>query len=336
MSQIIEHCDESNLNNSSVPVALNESNFSLKIYQDIYHQITGRTERIQQKYSNNIEIVFSDIEELHYKIMQSCDVYNVIAKNEVITIFHEKERKEQFTSFERFKFYNVNSTKPTVSFVMKYNFAILLPEMDKPQEYIITVRLTSRLAMLNAMEDEVLPFMKNRIFAFVDRNTAVVSVEYADYVIARTFVQAFDDWIHGCKAEEKNKYLDFAQEHSHKIPNIVKIVLAIILFYFALNSYDRYYSSLPITFQIKFLVTFCFSLYVINFLSVVFGRMIEYSLDSFNYISYLKLNKGDDKLVEKNAGKNKSIKRDFFKGCALTVLLGIMSSFVFDMLKIYL
>ena len=336
MSQIIEHCDDSNLNNSTVSVVLNEPNVSLKTYQDIYHQITGRTEKIQKKYSNDIEIVFSDIEELHIKIMQLCDVYSIIAKNEVITVFHEKERKEQFTSFERFKLYNVNSSKPTVSFVMKYNFSILLPDVKKPQEYIVSVRLTSRLAMLNAMEEEVLPFIKNRMFAFVNRNTAVVSVEYADYVIARTFIHAFDDWIHGCKAGEKNKYLDFAQEHSHKIPNIVKIVLAIILFCFSLNSYDQYYSSLPITFQIKFLVTFCFLLYIVNFLSVVFGRMIEYSLDSFNYVSYLKLNKGDDKLIEKVVGRNKYIKRDFFQGCALTILLGIMSSFVFDILKIYL
>jgi len=92
MSEIIEHDDAGN--GRVVRVGQTHTQVSLKVYQDIYHQVTGRTEQIRKRYSNNILAEFSDLEQLHHKISQLCDVHHVVARNETISVFHDKERNE--------------------------------------------------------------------------------------------------------------------------------------------------------------------------------------------------------------------------------------------------
>jgi hypothetical protein len=129
LSNIIEHSDNGNTSERVIRVGDNTP-ISMKTYQDCYHQITGKTEQIKKRYQDDLLIDFSALEQLNNKIMQLCEVHNIIANNEVISVFHEKERKEQFTSFERFKIYNSNSVSPTVSAVIKYNFSIIPPNLQ--------------------------------------------------------------------------------------------------------------------------------------------------------------------------------------------------------------
>jgi hypothetical protein len=139
VSEIIEHSDSGN--GTVVRVGESQSPVSVKVYQDIYHQITGRTEQVRKRYSENILLDFSELEQMHHKVMQLCDIHNIVAKNETISVFHDKERKEQFTSFERFRAYNANTTSPTVNIVLKYNFSIIPAGLERPQEYVVSIQL---------------------------------------------------------------------------------------------------------------------------------------------------------------------------------------------------
>ena len=221
LSEIVEHADEGNAR----PVRVGERNVpvSVKVYQDIYHQITGRTEQIRKRYTDNILLEMQDLEQLHHKVMQLCDVHNVVARNETISVFHEKERKEQFTSFDRFQAYNANTASPCVNVVLKYNFSIVPAGLPRPQEYVVTVRLTSRVAMLRQVEEEVPPFMRGRVIGLIGDNTAEITVEYADYVIARGFIEAFDEWLRGCKSVPKKQWLHVLRRWSHVIPRSLQL-----------------------------------------------------------------------------------------------------------------
>lgn len=326
MSELIEHSDSGNGSGDVVSIGHDQSPISLKVYQDIYHQITGRTEQIRQRYTDNILIDFSEIEQLHFKIMQLCDVHTVVASNEVISVFHEKERKEQFTSFERFKAYNSNATKPTVNVVLRYNFSILLSDRKQPQEYIVTVRLTSRVAMIHSMEEEIPPFMRGRLLGLSTVHTAEVSVEYADYVVARSFLEAFDEWIDGCNSKPKSKLLDIAQKYSHLIPKLMQLIMAAVLMYFCLKAYPSFFNSASPQDWGRFFIIFGGAFYFVTSISLSAGRVIEKSLDSIQQISYLKLNKGDEKLIGKFSDRNKSTLWKFVGGCVLTIFLGVISS----------
>lgn len=325
MSEIVEHGDGGN--NRVIQVGDANSPVSVKVYQDIYHQITGRTEQIRKRYSDNVLLEFQDIEQLHFKVMQLCDVHHVVARNESVSVFHDKERKEQFTSFDRFRIYNSNATSPCVNVVLKYNFSITPAGVLKPQEYIVTVRLTSRVAMLQQAEEDAPPFMRGRMVSFLSENTAEITVEYADYVIARGFVEAFDEWIRGCKCEPKARGLNSVRRWSHLIPHAIRLSLVLIIAWFALQASELFFKSeaTPLAWA-RFLIMYSAASFVLLSLGSAAGEVIEEAIETFPTLSYLKLNKGDERLIaDFQSRKNRAIAK-FVGGAVLSIGLGILSA----------
>lgn len=325
MQNNVERIENNIPENGNLQIANGDDSITPKIYQAIYHQITGRTEKVSKSYDDNLLIDFEGIEKLHNKILQIKDVHQILASNEVISIFYDNERKEDFTSFERFRKYNSTTTKPTINLILKYNFSILLSGVSSPQEYIVTVKLTSRLAAMETLSKKTPNFISRGLLAFFSSNVAEIHVEYADYVVARTFTESFDEWISGCNSIPKNNFLIFFQTYSHYIPKIVKLIIALICIY----SYLIVTNLLPDTFTRDwgrlFILSFT-SFYIIIQLSFLFGRKIEIYIDSLYQDSYLDLNKGDKRLINNSRIKRNKIFRNIFYQIVLTVILGIISS----------
>lgn len=294
MGELIEHSDNGDGNIDFIRVGEAKTPVSVKVYQDIYHQVTGRTEQIRERYSDNILVEFSEIEQLHIKIKQLCDIHKIVACNEVISVFHEKERKEQFTSFDRFCNYNSNAASPTVSMVLKYNFSIIPAGLDAPQEYVVSIRLTSRVAMLQQIEKDVPRFVGSRFLGIVALNTAEVTIEYADYVIARGFLEAFDEWIRGCKKTTPIWILNVSRKWSEYIPGTAKIISGFLITWCAFQTIPIYFN--PATTQpdtwARFFVVFAGAALILVPLMGSVGTLIEEAIDGFPVLSYLKLNRG--------------------------------------------
>jgi len=325
MGQLIEHSDETDP--QVVRVGDRESKVSIKVYQDIYHQITGRTEQVRKRYSNSLLIEFSDIEQLHYKIMQLCDIHKVIASNEVVSIFHEQERKEQFTSFDRFRAYNSNASSPSLNVVLKYNFSIIPAGIERPQEYVVTIKLISRVAMLQQIEADLPSFVTRRLVGFGSSITAEITVDYADYIIARGFLSAFEEWINGCKSTPESAWLIAVKKWSYLLPNTISTLISILIIYFALASVPDYFGdSSDLTMHSRFFIVFSGGFFIVVSLMRSVGRLIEESIDSYLDLSYLKLNKGDVKLIDDFGGRQRRILWKFIGGCLLSVLLGFTAS----------
>ena len=326
MSELIEHGDD---NNSTVRIGEGDrvSDVSVKVYQDVYHQVTGRTEQIRKRYDESLLITAQEIEQLHHKIMQLCDVHNVIARNETISIFHEKERKEQFTSFERFTAYNANAASPTVSMVLKYHFSILLPELKRPQEYTITIQLSSRVAMIKQLQEDASPFFPSELLAVMVSNTAEVNVEYADYVVARSFVEAVDEWVKGCDSTPDNKLMRRLKRISHFIPKIAGPAIALSTVYFSLQSFAAGdFTGAQTVDLAQFTAVYIAGLYVLVNLAGVAGKLIERAIDRHTELSYIQLNRGDKKLTSEFGKRSSRSVVEFVGGCLLTVTLGVIST----------
>lgn len=325
MSEIIEHSD--NGNGNVVRVGESSAPVSLKVYQDIYHQVTGRTEQIRKRYTEHILASYSDIEEIHHKICQLCDVHNIVASNEVVVIFHEKERKEQFTSFERFKAYNANSTSPTVNLVLRYNFSIIPAGREHPQEYVVSIRLTNRIAMYEQIEKEMPPYMRGHMLGYIGSNTAEITVDYADYVVARGFLESFDEWMKGCKKSPTIPWLNFLRRWSHWLDSFGRIGIAGIIMYSALLAIPIVIASNPSPEKwAKLLVIYSGSAYILTTLTKIATDLLEESIDSYPILSYLKINKGDDELIEKFSGRRQRVFLKFFIGALLSIALSIVAN----------
>jgi hypothetical protein len=230
---------------------------------------------------------------------QLCDVHEIVASNEIVAVFHEKERKEQFTSFERFHAYNSNTASPTVSVVLKYNFSILLPGLTRPQEYAVTIRLSSRVAIMRQLQEETPLFIRGRIYGFMTGHTAEVKVEYADYVIARAFLEAFDEWIKGCYKSPGRKSARWLQRHSHTLPQIGRVSIGIATIYFALSALPSLIVDKTTTEELlRFAIVFVGGFHILMWLAWSTFKTLEETIDSYTEISYLDLNRGDKNLIE--------------------------------------
>ncbi|MCO4089985.1 MAG: hypothetical protein HEQ17_14035 [Limnohabitans sp.] len=325
MSEIIEHEDAGN--GRAVRVGQSHTQVPLKVYQDIYHQVTGRTEQIRKRYSENILVEFSDLEQLHHKVSQLCDVHHVVARNESVSVFHEKERKEVFTSFERFRLYNGNATSPSVNVVFKYNFSIIPAGLERPQEYVVTARLTSRVAAIKQMEEEAPPFMRGRFIGYMAGSAAEVTVDYADYVVARGFLEAFDEWIAGCKSTPKSQLLQLLRQHSHRIPEVARLAVSAIIVGFALQAIPTVLgqSASPQAIA-RFIVILVGGSYIVLSLTRFFAEFIEVAIDTYPVLSYLKLNKGDEKLIAEASSAKPRAWLQLTLGAVGSIILGIISA----------
>ena len=327
MGAVIEHPDNGDSNIEVIRVGDTESRVPLKVYQDIYHQVTGRTEQVRKRYSDNLLVEFAELEQLHFKIQQLCDVHKIIACNETISVFHEKERKEQFTSFERFRAYNANAASPTLSVLLKYNFSLIPAGLDRPQEYTLSIRLTSRVALLQQIEREAPPMLRGHLASIVATNTAEVTIDYADYVIARGFLEAFDEWIRGCNKTPSIPWLDHLRGWSHFVPGIAKFIAGGLVTWFAFQSIPVFFSA-PATPEIwaRFLVVYGGGAFLLVTLFSAMGNLMEQAIDGYPILSYLKLNKGDSNLIAGFGSRKRSALYKFALSSGLSIILGIISA----------
>jgi hypothetical protein len=213
---------------------------------------------------------------------------------------------------------------------MEYNFSILSVGGTTPQQYKVTIRLNSRVSLMKQMKEEAPAFMRSRLFGFVYGPTADISVEYSDYVIARSFVEAVQEWIDGCrKSESKLKVLQIMQNFSHFLPGVISFANGVIITYFfmrnipvVLNADSNYLDVLQ--YGILFFASFMLTSKIATFL----GGTIETSIDRYTPLSYLSLNKGDERVIgdyKKEKGGNIL---SFFFSVVSTLALGVASSLI--------
>lgn len=305
----------------------NQSEVSLQAYQALYKQVTGRNEEIRERYDDNILVEFSELEQLHYKMMQLCNVHNVLARNEVVTIFYDKDRKEQFTTFEGFRSYHANSARPCVNVVLKYNFSVIPPDTDTPQQYVVTARLSSRVAVINQLEEDAPPFARFRMYSFMASNTAEIKVEYADYVVARGFLEAFSEWIAGCKVTPENRLMRAIQKRSYLIPTVGRLLAAFVTAAFAYRAIPSVFAAEP-TFELlakSLVIVGCGFYLLVNLVSLA-CELIEESVASYTELSYLKLTKGDQKLIDGFCKRNQWIITKFIIAVLLNIVLNIIAA----------
>lgn len=327
MGDLIEHSDNGDGSLDVIQVGDAGRSVTLKTYQDIYHQVTGRTEQIRKRYSDNLLVDFSDVEQLNIKIQQLCDVHTIVASNEVISVFHEMERKEQFTSFARFRAYNSSTASPTVNLVLKYNFSIVPAGLKRPQEYAVSIRLASRVALLKQIDEEAPPFIRGRLAGFVAVNTAEVTIDYADYVIARGFVEAFDEWVRGCPKSPPIHWLSKLRRWSEYIPGVAKLSVGSLITWFAFQAIPAYFSpSTPPEVWARFFVVYAGGALILVPVAGAVGTFLEEAVDSFPVLSYLKLNKGDANLIEDYRNRKVVVFQKLAASSIVSILLGIVSA----------
>lgn len=123
--------------------------------QALYHAVTGKTETYSKILSKNVIITYHNFEQLYYRIRQQIDHYQLLADPTVTVIVKNKDSKKlQYSSWERFQDFSVNSPDMTSELIIKLEFMIQLPNTVSPQRCIINVSLDSGLPVVTTRREE--------------------------------------------------------------------------------------------------------------------------------------------------------------------------------------
>ncbi len=197
----------------------------MQIYQAIYNNITGKTEKITDSYNRFYKVSLDEIVNLEMRVNQFCEQYHIKEINSAITIFHIKDSKERFSSFERLRTYNVANTSPVERINIELNFLIILPKVNKPQNYKVTISLVSGLAIIQKHENDMpkeLPIAI--IMRAIQQETAEIEIEYVDYIVARSMSELFREWIDSLPELSPNKTTEWWQSKSHFVRQIIAMI----------------------------------------------------------------------------------------------------------------
>lgn len=206
----------------------NQTAVSLQVVQSIYHELTGKTEDVGKSYSESFQFVHADYEQLHHRISQCCEQYNVKANNCSIMVYYINDTQETFSSFERFKHFNTGSSSSVESVLLTYNFLILLPKLNQPQSYTLSVRTASRVSIEKQMRENM-PFELPKILKLMGGRTAIVTVKYVDYVVARNLLNVVEEWLKTVNKAQTNKVWDAVRKRSEYLPLIARYTVGVIV-----------------------------------------------------------------------------------------------------------
>ena len=301
----------------------------IKTYQAIYNQITGKTEKAVDFYNENLIVNFDDIKNLYEKIHQIAGVHNVIASNFSASFFHLRGKKRDFSSYEKMISYDFSNPSPVTSIVMRFYYSIKLPDVNRPQEYVVVARIISRVAKAKQMDDDAPPFIRGRVISMIKDKTAEISVEYVDYLVARSFLEAFKEWIDACDKTPDSRWLSFFQRYSFLFPRFGAFLGLIMAAYYCVSFYAAYSFPVGETFDLYQAMTITFVASIVGFLVFLeIFRSAELSVDSYPIVSYLKINRGDENLIKNVNSRNKVTLIKLIGVVVLPIILSVVAGLI--------
>lgn len=304
-----------------------------EMFFSIYEKVNAKNQETSKTYNNNLMIKFSDIKELHDKNMQTIRTLRP-AKGFIgvrIVVSHNEGESEKFNSFEEFSTYNITSPNAISNILMIYNFTSCNDAEQTFETYKIKNQIHSRVAHLQQIEKEAPPFMPKAILANIVTPTAHISVEYTDYVKARTFTAMFDEWIKGCDETKHSDWVRTCKKFSYLIPRFGRFLIYAIIAYSTIKAID-YKVILP-QFYVSFLIAYSAIFMIISGVCESLFKKMESAIDSYLPLAYLDINKGDKKLISEYANRNKKSIILVIAGFLGTIALSVSSRFIYDLIK---
>jgi|SRR6185312_3658155 len=284
----------------------NRKEVSLQVLQDIYHELTGKSEDVSKSYSDPFQIVHENIEQLNHRIVQACEQYNVTANNCSVKIYYINDTQENFSSFERFRHFNAGSSSSVESILITYDFLIILPKLNQPQSYNLSIRIASRIAIEKKMSGEMI-FEMPKILRMMGGRTAVVNVKYIDYVVARNLLNVVDEWFKTSPKAATNGWWNAVRKRSRYLPLIARYITGVIVATIIFFELPRF--LIPSTTFLSFAqVLLCASLLLFGSYRLAhhLGSSAEDSLDRWSDLSYVSLTAGDKLEIDSAKSRNRS------------------------------
>ncbi|WP_323641377.1 hypothetical protein [Pectobacterium carotovorum] len=183
---------------------------------------------------------------------------------------------------------------------------------------------------MKQMREDAPNFIRGRLLGFMYGSTADISVEYADYVIARGFIEAIQEWIDGCnKSKSKLKVLQYLQGISHLLPGTLSFINGVIITFYFFKNTKTSLSENPLPLDaLQYGILFFSSFMLTSKIASFLGGALEDAIDRYSPLSYLYLNKGDERVINDYKYENSKGMLRISITILSTIILGVISSLI--------
>jgi hypothetical protein len=133
----------------------------------------------------------------YLRIRQQTAHYQLLAEPTVTVIVKSKDSKKlQYSSWERFKEFSINSPDITSELIIKFEFLMQLPNTTSPQRCIVNVALDSGLPVVMDQDHEEQHLLMLEFISFfgINYRTVEISIDFVDFLIAKIFCGVVEDW----------------------------------------------------------------------------------------------------------------------------------------------
>lgn len=271
----------------------NRALVSIQLLQNIYNELTGKTEELSKSFDDPFQIEIEDINQLNIRFLQTLEQYSICTHNCSVKVYYTNDTDDTFSSFERFVSFTSGGTSSIESILITYNFLVILPKIRTPQPYTISIRLASRISIEKRFHNEF-PHDVPKIFKLMGTKTAMVTVKYIDYVVARTMLNCVEEWMKTTKKAETNRLIKFLKRHSSQFQIISKYTVGLCAFWVLwlyIPSLVKPESN-PVH-MAQFFVGSFVGLFAAYKLAFHLGRSAEDAIDSYSEPSFLSITSGD-------------------------------------------
>jgi len=309
-------------------VVVGGAQITLQQLQQIYTELTGKSESISKYYDEPVRLTLDDIEQLHHRLLQTWEQYQIVSSSHSFTVYYMRNTKDQFNTFERLKFQIASGSEPVESVFLRYEFLVLLPNLTKPQTYSISLRVVSRLALEKRMREGMSsPFCLPRFIRLMGRNTGSVEIAYADYSVARNFLSVIDDWFKTIPHSAENKFMKFLQTYSYWIPRVGRFATVIAVTLIIMGISPRFIGAGESNLLMfgQFFLWSALGIFVAYTFAGWSTFYAEMAIDSWSEVSYIKLNRGDELEISKSQRDNRFHLVKGICGCLGMVVVDIVA-----------
>ncbi len=283
----------------------NQMPVSIQVLQNIYHELTGKSEEVLKSYDDAFHVVFNDFKQLNHRVLQICEQYNIRASNCAVNVFYINDTKDTFSSFERFQAFNTGSTSAVESILLTYNFLIILPKLAQPQSYTVSIRIASPITIQRKMNGNM--FELPKIFRLMGGpKTAVVSVKYVDYAVARTVLNTIDEWFMALPQSKSNSLWKFLRSHTGYIPLLSRYIAGLGVTYLVVTNIQHLLPTVPSLLDLaRFGILAFVGIFAAYRIAHHIGSAAEDSLDRWVDLSYVCITEGDKRELELAQNRNR-------------------------------
>ena len=283
---------------TGVVIGEQDTEVSFQILQSVYNELTGKKEEVSRRYEIPIRTTMEDLKQLDFRIKQMCEPFSIQSQNMTITVYYQEDTREVYSSFERFQIIDSSSIHPIETIEFKYNFLIVPPKSRRPQSCTLTVQIASRVTLLYKTRRDDMPISFRRIFG-QRMFSALVTVNYVDYVIARNLLDGVERWVKGIPNHPFPRWFKLIRRNSEKIRLCIMYAVGAFAAYMFTTLVPVYVPPHEPDFQVLayYFIIGSLSVFVAFRLGRFAGSLIEEALDESIELSYIKLNRGDEKRI---------------------------------------